>query len=79
MYAVAECTTLFALTALIGSLLLAVGVAFIAIQEGVVSVWRVSRKIAGGRLRRVATRKLVGPQGLAQTPMALFVAAKQRT
>ena len=51
MYAAAECTMLFALTALVGSLLLGAGVVFIAVQEGVASVWRMSRKIATSRSR----------------------------
>jgi hypothetical protein len=77
VYAVAECTTLLALSALIGSLLLGTSVVFLMVHEGVTRVWRMSRKIASNRRRRVAARELVGPQSPARPPMAWFVAAKR--
>lgn len=75
MYVVAECTTLLALSALIGSLLLGTSVVVLMVHEGITTVRRMSRKIVSKR-RRVAARKLVGPQSLARAPMAWLVAAK---
>ncbi len=49
MYAVAECTMLLVLTALVGSLLLGASVLLIMVQEGAATVWRMSRKTAGIR------------------------------
>jgi len=46
MYVVVECTTLLALSALIGSLLLGTSVVFLMVQEGAATVWRMSRKMA---------------------------------
>jgi hypothetical protein len=77
MYAVAECTMLFGLTVLVGSLLLGASVVLLMVHEGVTAVWRMSRKIASNRRHRVAARELVGPQSLARAPMVWFVAAKR--
>jgi hypothetical protein len=77
MYVVAECTTLLALSALIGSLLLGTGVILLMVHEGFTAVWRMSRKIASDRRRRLTARELVGSQSLARAPIAWFVAAKR--
>lgn len=77
MYVIAECTTLLALSTVIGGLLLGTSVVLLMFQEGVAAVWRISRKIAGSRRRRVAARELVGPQSLVQPPMAWLVAVKR--
>lgn len=47
MYVVIEYTTLLFLTAFLLSLLLVVSVVLMTVQEGLVTVWRVSRRIAG--------------------------------
>jgi hypothetical protein len=46
MYVVVEYTTLLALAAVLASLLLAASVLFMMVQEGVATVWRMSRKTA---------------------------------
>jgi len=51
MYVVVEYTTLLLLTTILLSLLLGTGVAFLMLQEGVATVWRMSRRIAGHRSR----------------------------
>jgi hypothetical protein len=51
MYAIAECITLLGLSALVGSLLLSASVVVMMAREGVATVWRMSRRIAGSRSR----------------------------
>jgi hypothetical protein len=56
MYLVVEYATLLLLTAVILSLLLGVSVALLMVQEGMATIWRVSRKIAsGGSLQQERT------------------------
>jgi hypothetical protein len=49
-----EYTTVLLLTALLLSLLLAASVVFVMVQEGVATIWRMSRETVGeeGRLRQ---------------------------
>lgn len=51
MYVVVEYATLLLLTALLLSLLLAASVAFVMVQEGVATAWRVSRRMASHERR----------------------------
>jgi hypothetical protein len=51
MYLVVEYGTLLLLTALVLSVLLGFSVAFMMVQEGVATVWKMSRRVAGNGAR----------------------------